>query len=216
MRILKSLHRKKEYSEKEIVIGLQMKDKTIECWFFDKCRNYFMNSFNKIFFDQDLKEEIFQDSFIKLWTQIENKRICVKEGMVCRINKSGQCVPLTCSLTTFLMAIAKNDYREVVRNTKEIYVPEYFDDEIYSVMPTGLDVSSDDVKTQMVDHCLMQMSPRCIEILTMFYIQGMSLDEILSVRKENSSKIGLKSAKYKCMNTLRDKVTKLFNALQID
>lgn len=207
---------KKEYKEEEVVLGLQAKDQTIERWFFDKCRKYFMNKFNEIFFDQDQREEIFQDSFLRLWTQIENKKILVMDNVVCRINKDGQCIPMTCSLTTFLMAIARNEYRELTRNSKELFVSDYYDDASYSATPTVLEENIDDIRCQLVDDCLQNMSPRCIEILTMFYIHGMSLDEILTARPENTSKIGLKSSKYKCMNTLRDKVTQLFHDLQID
>lgn len=216
MHKLINLHINKQYSEQEIVRGLQAKDHKIEKWFFDHCREYFMDKFNEIFFDQDQREEIFQDSFLRLWTQIEDKRISVIDNVVCRINKDGEYSSLKCSLTTFLMAISKNEYREIVRNTKEMYVPEFFENANYSVLPTALEDNIEDVKFQLVDDCLQQMSPRCIEILTMFYIQGMSLDEILTARPENTSKIGLKSSKYKCMNTLRDKVSQMFNALQLD
>ena len=60
------------------------------------------------------------------------------------------------------------------------------------------------------------MPPRCLEILTLFYVKGKSLDEILEIRKDkNTSKVGLKSAKYKCMNALRERVTKMFDQLNI-
>ncbi|MCQ2113475.1 MAG: sigma-70 family RNA polymerase sigma factor [Bacteroidaceae bacterium] len=206
----------KKYTDIEIVIGLQKKNSNIERWFFEECKDYFMNKFHEIFFDQDQREEIFQDSFLRLWTQIENKRICIDHNVVCRINKDGHCVPLTCSLTTFLMAIAKNEYRELIRNTKEIYLQDYYDVTPYNILPPCLEGDIDEARKQLVDDCLQQISPRCLEILTMFYIHGMSLDEILSVRKENTSKIGLKSAKYKCLNTLRDKVIHLLRDLRID
>lgn len=216
MHKLLHLHIREEYSEQEIVYGLQAKDHKIEKWFFDHCKKYFMDKFNEVFFDDDQREEIFHESFLRLWTQIEDKRISVVDNIVCRINKDGEYRSLKCSLTTFLMAISKNEYREIVRSTKEVYVQEFFENADYSVLPTTMEEDLDDVRSQLVDDCLQQMSPRCIEILTMFYIQGMSLDEILTARPENTSKIGLKSSKYKCMNTLRDKVTQMFNTLQID
>lgn len=215
MHKLINLHIRKKYTEQEVVCGLQIKDHIIEKWFYDHCKRYFMEKFKEVFFDQDQREEIFQDSFLRLWTQIENKRINVIDNVVCRIDREGKYQALKCTLTTFLMAIAKNDYREIVRNNKEMYVSEYYDDASYDVLPTSLEENLDEVRFQLVDECLQQISPRCVEILTMFYIRGMSLDEILSVRKENSSKIGLKSAKYKCMNTLREKVTQRFDLFQL-
>ena len=69
----------------------------------------------------------------------------------------------------------------------------------------------EELKNRIVDQCIQQVSPNCIEILTMFYYKDMSLDEILEQRKDkNSSKNGLKTAKNKCMNTLRGLITTEF------
>jgi DNA-directed RNA polymerase specialized sigma24 family protein len=66
---------------------------------------------------------------------------------------------------------------------------------------------ADEMKNRIVDECIARISPSCVEILTMFYYRGMSLDEILAARGEkNSSKDGLKSAKNKCLNTLKTRV----------
>ena len=55
------------------------------------------------------------------------------------------------------------------------------------------------------------MPPRCKEILTMFYYDNMSLDEIIEARGEkNISKNGLKVGKYKCMEALKDKIKEAY------
>ena len=74
---------------------------------------------------------------------------------------------------------------------------------------------AEEQKNRIVDECISELSPRCAEILTLFYYKGMSLDQIMEQRAEkNTSKNGLKTAKNKCMNTLRDRITvqfKMFN-----
>ena len=119
-------------------------------------------------------------------------------------------MPMTCSLTTFLMAFAKNEYRELTRKVKEDSYADVFEvlGDAYTI---GDNEDVEELKNRIVDQCIQQVSPNCIEILTMFYYKDMSLDEILEQRKDkNSSKNGLKTAKNKCMNTLRGLITTEF------
>lgn len=194
----------------EIVLGLQQRDRKTEETFYNMCRKYFDAHFNDVFFDQDNKQEIFQTAFVKLWTEVNNGKIAVKDGSVCRQQKDGCYLPMTCQLTSFMMTFAKTEYREQVRSNRLETFAEVYDNIDTSSM---IDVSSfDDTdvdahKNRIVDDCIQQVSPRCIEILTLFYYKGKSLDEIMSIRSDsNTSKNGLKTAKNKCMNTLRDKI----------
>lgn len=213
------LLRKISFSDIEVVKGLQKRNQRVEEWFYNAAKAYFMSSFNKVFFDQDRKQEIFQDSFLRLWTQIENGKICIIDEKMHRQQKSGEYRPMTCTLQTFLMAIATNEYREIVRDTKEVTVPEFFDDaqpsepESYTI-PGEED--AEELKDRIVDDCLMRMSDRCKEILTMFYLEGKSLDDILEVRGDkNTSKGGLKTSKYKCITTLRERVREQFDKFNL-
>lgn len=211
-----NIHLKRQYADAEVILGLQDRDHKVEEWFYRSSKMYFMSHFNKIFFDEDQKSQIFQDSFIRLWTQIEDREITVVDNVVCRHQRTGAVKPMTCTLNTFLFAIATNEYRELVRSSKEIYVEDYFDNAGLNIQSNQEEDDEDEMKARVVDECIQMMPPRCLEILTLFYIEGKSLDEILEIRKEkNSSKVGLKSAKYKCMNTLRDKVIQMFHQLNI-
>ena len=72
--------------------------------------------------------------------------------------------------------------------------------------------ATDEMKSRIVDECIQLMSPACIDIITQFYYHGKSLDEIMVTRGgKNSSKDGLKTAKNKCMNTLRERVLKEYS-----
>lgn len=205
---------KKTYSDIEVVNGLQGRDGRVEEWFYNAARRYFEACFNEVFFNEDYKHEIFQSAFIKLWTEIENRRIKVDGNALCRQQRSGKYVPMTCSLTTFLMAFAKNEYRELVRNIHEESFDEFYDSAQYeSVFAFDADDgNADEMKSRIVDECIQLMSSSCIDIITQFYYQGKSLDEIMKTRDgRNSSKDGLKTAKNKCMNTLRERVLKEYS-----
>ena len=53
------------------------------------------------------------------------------------------------------------------------------------------------------------------EILTLFYFKKKSLDEILAIRQENSTKDGLKTAKSKCMRQLEGRIIETFKEYNI-
>lgn len=211
-----NIHTKKTYIDVEIVLGLQSRNRDIERWFYNTSKQYFMSHFGEVFFDKDQKDAIFQDAFLCLWTQIENGVISIQDNIVCRQQRNGQLQPMTCSLHTFLFSIARNKYREVVRSTREIYIEEYFEGISSDILYNQGDDDDKEIKIRIVDECIQMMPPRCLEILTLFYIEGKTLDEIMQIRKDkNSSKVGLKSAKYKCMNSLREKITEMCNRFNL-
>ncbi len=201
--------RRRLLTDAEVVTGLQYHDPKVEKWFFETCHTYFSSHFNQLFFDKDSQEEIFQVAIIKLWTEIENKTIKVVDGQVCRKRKSNDYQIMTASLTTFLMAFAKNEFRELLRDCKD----DNFE-EIFAVSGDVVSVEEDNEerRMQIIDECIQSMSSNCIEIITLFYYQQKTLDEIMLLRREqNTSKDGLKTAKNKCMVTLRNRVNERLN-----
>lgn len=205
------INRRKRHSDVEVVEALGRRDRAMEEWFYHTAKRYFDDHFNEVFFDKDRKQEIFQAAFLKLWTEVDNHRIHVGNGEVCRLQADGNSRPMTCSLTTFLMAFARTEYRELVRSLKEDPYAELFDDASRSdtsVANYG-EENAEETKNRIIDECIQGMSPSCIEILTLFYYQGKSLDQIMVIRGErNTSKDGLKTAKNKCMNTLKERAMK--------
>lgn len=202
----------KKLSDTEIITGLQCHNPKVEKCFFDASHQYFDIHFNQLFFDKDSKQEIFQTAIIKLWTEIENKTITIIDGEICRKQKNGSYCVMSATLTTFMMAFAKNEFRELLRNRND----DEFDD-IADLSNGSMDIvdeafDENENKIQIIDDCILSMSPNCIEIITMFYYQKKSLDEIMKLRGEhNSSKDGLKTAKNKCMVTLRKRVADRLN-----
>lgn len=207
---------KKTFRDAEVVGALACRDRMMEEWFYRTAKRYFDDHFNEVFFDKDRKQEIFQAAFLKLWMEVDNRRIRVCDGEVCRLQGDGSLCPMTCSLTTFLMAFARTEYRELVRSLKEDPYAELFD----SAMTTDYSADNfgeDDVeltRSRIVDECIQGLSPTCVEILTLFYYQGKSLDQIMEIRGVRStSKNGLKTAKNKCMTTLKERARQRMSAL---
>ena len=204
------IRRRENYNDVETIEGLQQRSRQMEEWFYIKMKRYYDDKFNEVFFDKDRKQEIFQTAFLKLWTEIDNRRICLKDGIVCRQQRDGTYKPMSCNLQTFMMAFAKNEYRELMRSVKEEYVADLYDDSetaTQAILEFNSEADMEEQKRRIVDECILRMSPGCVEILTLFYYEHKSLDEIIELRKEkNTSKNGLKTAKNKCMNTLKERV----------
>lgn len=209
-----NLDRKVSIPDSQIIREIQRRNEQIMDFFYSECKKYFMASCKNMFAREDIKDDIFQQSFVKLWTEIETKKIFVDDNdNIYRKNKKGNVKVLTCNLKTFLIDIAKNDYRDWLRNDRfqlddenETFV--HMVEAQYVVMP---DESPECLQEQIVADCIFELPPRCQEILTMFYYDNMSLDEIIEARGEkNISKNGLKAGKYKCMEALKDKIKEAY------
>lgn len=179
-----------------------------------------MASYKAVFSRSDIKEDIFQQSFIKLWTEIETKRIFTgQDGNIYRTDRRGNARMLTCRLTSFLIDIAKNDYRDWLRNDR-LTLEDDFESfahiaEIKSAVRQDEPVES--LREQIVANSVSELPPRCKEILTMFYYNGMSLDEIIVARGEkNTSKNGLKTGKHKCMKSLKMKIKEKYKVYNLN
>lgn len=205
-----SIGKRKNLSDSEYVKLIQQREKNATEAFYNECRKYFMHSYSVLFSRDNIKEDIFQQSFVKLWTEIETKRIFLGEDeKLYRFDRKGNIRVLTCNLKSFLIDIAKNDYRDWLRKDRLTLEDDF--ESFAHMMEVSRAVRNDDsqetLQEQIVANCVFELPPRCKEILTMFYYKGMSLDEILVARGEkNMSKNGLKTGKYKCMESLKAKV----------
>lgn len=196
-----------ELSDKEIIEGLQCNDVTVERSFYLSCQKYFKDRRSGVFdFKGGAREEqdLFQDSFLKLWQEIQAHQIYIRDNYAWRIDRNGNDRKMSASLKTYLLSIAKYKNYEMIRE-EEIYVPEQIN------TPDREDEQPEEYTSEwIVEMCVNALPPRCKEILTLFYYEGKSLDEILAIREENQSKTGLKSGKSKCMKSLKYKITEEF------
>lgn len=204
-----------KHTDVEYVHGVAQKNPLTEQRLYYHCKEYFETTYKKFFSELNRKEDLFHDAYIKLWTEIDTRKIKLLDNRICRTQKDGTVQPIKCNLNTYLMAIAVNEHREWVRKDKL----HFFDDiEIFSAIKLKDDSpgSVDLLKEQIVAQCVLDLPSRCKEILTLFYYEGKSLDEILEIRKENGkSKDGLKTGKHKCMASLKNKVQEQFDKFNL-
>lgn len=196
-----------DLTDMEIIEGLQHKNPVVEKTFYLSCQRYFKDRRAGVF---DCKggaqddEDLFQDSFLKLWQEIQARRIYIRDNYAWRTDRTGNNRKMSASLKTYLMAIAKYKNYELLRE-KEIYGSEITN------AAEGIDEEPDENTSEwIVGQCVNVLPQRCKEILTLFYYEGKTLDEILAIRQENQSKDGLKTGKSKCMKALKEKIIAKF------
>lgn len=203
--------RRKSYTDIQIVEAYQHGDKKIQQFWYDKCRSQFGKGTSNYggLTDYD-RDDLFQDSFIILWEKMESHQIYTHEGMVHVISKKGDSI--IPDMLGYFMRIVKNKYLEMFHSGKYV-IPinevvtssnDDFFEELY------WDEDPDVEKDRIVSQCLLSLPKSCLEILTMFYYEKKSLEQILQERPENNSYDGLKSRKSKCMTNLKKRITESF------
>jgi DNA-directed RNA polymerase specialized sigma24 family protein len=200
------LHRMRE-KEAEMIAGMYRRNKVAEYNLYEYCAEYYYSKHGALFRANDeAVDEIFQNSFIKLWENIESLKISAENNVV--KGKDGK--PLSGSIRTYFMGIAKLKYLEWLHEHPmyadpetemgKKYRTEGFDANEYMEVFYG---NSDNIQYEIIADVISQMSARCYQILTKFYYERKDLDKILEEIPAIDSKNALKSKKYKCMETLR-------------
>lgn len=203
--------RRKSYSDIQIVGAYQTGNKKIQQFWYDKCRSQFGKGTSNYggLTDYD-RDDLFQDSFIILWEKMESHQIYILDGTVHVTTKKGDSI--IPDMLGYFMRIVKNKYLEMFHSGKYV-IPinevvassnENFFEELY------WDEDPDVEKDRIVSQSLLSLPKSCLEILTMFYYEKKSLEQILEERPENTSYDGLKSRKSKCMINLKKRITESF------
>lgn len=203
--------RRKSYTDIQIVGAYQNDDKKIQQFWYDKCRSQFGKGTSNYGGLTDLdRDDLFQDSFVILWEKMETSQIYVADNTVFVNTKNGRReIP---DLLCYFMRIVKNKYFEMLR-TGRYLIP--IDVAVTSsAEDTFIDLWwADDPEIErdmIVCQCVLSLPKSCFEILTMFFYEGKTLEQILEERTENTSYNGLKTRKSKCMSNLTKRITESF------
>lgn len=207
------------WTDKEMVTAVLRRDNVALERIYRDSKLYFQDHAATLFNADANLDDIFQDALVHLWREIETHRIEWYEEHICRWVE-GQCLPMTCSLLTFLMAIARRKNWEYLRKQHQILLTD--NDHILETLdksrftdPIAMELTEAEQRERVVADIVLAMSDRCRQILTLFYYEHRSLDDILALRPENQSKQGLKTSKYKCMQRLREQVRERFRQLHL-
>ena len=203
----------KRLSDAEYIRGIVQDDERVVSDLYKEWVKYFESySYNLFFNFKEEKQDIMHDAFIILINKVRFGAIHASDGQV--RGKDGK--PFSCNLMTFLMSVAVNKKRELIRKKEQL---SYWD-EVYAKVEKQLNgeqplyTSEEQVMHEIIAECLAIMPKRCKEILTMFYHEGKSLDDILDFFSKDEegirSKDALKTRKNKCMNTLREEANKRY------
>lgn len=190
----------------DLILRVYQRDRAAEFYLYDGCYQYFLEKAGMFrYLPEHVKDDIFQESFLILWTEIQNRTIYSKDGRVWRVRSNGKAAKMICNLRTFLISIIKNLNFKYLRD-------EHLGMFVDLDAPCLYDLSEEEIVEdkekllQSIDELLHKMSKHCVEILTMYYVDGFSLDQILMFRSENKSKDGLKTSKAKCLAQLKAEV----------
>lgn len=204
--------RKTKYADAEVVTAYQLGDKRVMQWWYSTCADAFRRGtagYGGISYDE--REDLMQDAFVLLWEKFESGQVYVDTDGAVKARGRAGIVDVT-DLTAYFMRIVKNKYMEMLRDGKHITpINESITaDETEVLMELYFDNDVEVEKDRIVSQCLLSLPKSCVEILTMFYYERKTLDEILALRPENSSYDGLKSRKAKCMANLKERITQTF------
>ena len=212
----KTIQMRTPQQEKEarLVAGMYDKNKKIQSELYVYCSRYFWANYRGVFFaDEEAATEIFQNTFIAMWENIERRKIYVSDGRVMGKNNE----PLSGSILTYFMGIARIKYLEWVREH-----PAYADPETEmgrKIKEEGIDAqqyinmlydSEDNKMLDIIADVISHMSERCCEILSKFYYEEKDLDTILFEIPTIGSKNALKTKKHKCMESLRTSAKNIY------
>lgn len=222
----------KTYSDVEMVMGIQSKNQSIktamENALYNQCKRYYNENHRSLFkVDEKTEEDIFHNSFIVLWQNIEKEIVSVKEGVL--MGKDGE--PFKATLTTYLMDIAKLKYLEWKRDDDKVHpkarkltspeeettpTPTPSLPEINKNIKRWLLYGNDEqIKLAIISDFISQMSERCAEILSRFYYEEMDYSKMIRELPTYGSIDALKTQKYKCMQRLKALSGERYNIINI-
>ena len=199
---------KQQEKEARLIAGMHDGNKSAQYELYEYCADYYYEKYRGMFYASEVVvDEIFQNSFIKLWENIERGKISAEGDMVMFKGEK----PLNGSIRTYFMGIARLKYLEWLRENPFFADPETemgkkvrsngFDEHEYMDMLYG---DSNNVQLEIIADLISKMSERCHEILSKFYYEDKDLDRILKEIPSIESKNALKTKKHKCMENLRE------------
>lgn len=191
----------------QLVEAVHHCDYSAEFELYERLYSYFHNKAAFLpYLRNDIADDLFQEAFLVVWTEIQNGRISTKDGRLIRNDYSGKAFYMSCALTTYLMAVIRNMYNKLILKEGPGILIDI--DTCREIMgePVNDELDEKERRFQTIDDELGKMSPRCKEILTLYYVKGLKLEQILDAREENDSKNGLKTSKSKCLQQLKNNV----------
>lgn len=201
----------RKFSDLEYVTEVRAGDRKALMSLYEKLRLRFdalMHLYRDV--QEDERLDLFQDSFIIMWENIEHGALCQESGGVYAFSAGERHeVP---DITAYFMRIVRNKYRELLRRKGKLPIFAVDEDELPDMVAEDAAAS----RHLLICDSFMGLPERCRQILTMFYYDGMSLEEILDALGRDGTYNGLKTRKHKCMQSLKDRIILRFRESGLD
>jgi RNA polymerase sigma factor (sigma-70 family) len=175
--------------DKKIIDGLRRSDRHVVDELYQEFRQHFLSLGRKYKLSDSESIDIFHDSLIIL-------RSHAQKGNLDRVRHQ---------LSTYFMAIGK--YRLFAILKKRNPEKTFTSVDIIDIMDEQDDLLDQEVSYQqrVILQALSAMSPSCRNILTLFYVEGLSIDKIVTVAGYENAGV-VRAQKSRCLKQLNERI----------
>jgi len=178
-------------NDKQLIAQLKKRDRNALKDVYRQYKTEFFRFASRYSKDTVLLEDIFQDAIIAVYENV----------------LAGKLDDLKSSLKTYLFSTGKFMIFKKFRDTKEVATEEnyIFDRKETAVMEDVYEDEGPNENQKKLIESFKKLGDKCREILELFYLQGLKLEEIMSVQGYENKNVA-KSQKSRCLKTLRELV----------
>ena len=177
-------------NDEQLIAQLKKRDKKALTNVYQDYKTEFFRFMSRYNAERNTLEDIFQDALIVLY---ENAQ-------------AGKLDQLKSTLKTYLFATGKFMLFKYFRDSKkEIHTDEsyVFNNYEQAVIEDVYEDEGPDRRQQLLIANFKKLGDKCREILELFYLQGLRLEEIMTVQGYENKNV-VKSQKSRCLKTLKD------------
>lgn len=177
-------------NDQQLISQLKKRDRNALTSVYSDYKTEFFRFMSRYNAEENTLEDIFQDALIVLY---ENAQ-------------AGKLDQLKSTLKTYLFGTGKFMLFKHFRDSKkEIHTDEdyVFDNYEQAVIEDVYEDEGPDERQKMLAANFKKLGDKCREILELFYLQGLKLDEIVSVQGYENKNV-VKSQKSRCLKSLKE------------
>ncbi|WP_446051224.1 RNA polymerase sigma factor [Zobellia laminariae] len=160
---------------------------------YESNRLKFLNYARRYNLSEEENIDVYQDAYVIFYDNV----------------MSGKLESLTSSISTYLFSIGKYLIFDKMRKNKKVVSGDY---DLSRVAEVDEEVNTFEMEKQsltteqeLLKKHFGSLGDKCQELLTLFYYRGFTIQEIMEAKNYNSENV-VKSAKSRCMKTLKEKI----------
>jgi len=161
----------------------------------NKFISFFMKTYKR---DRSYCEDLYADCVTMMWEQIMKGKIFVDDSHIFCRTRDRAVKELECSLATYVMGVGKISMLERIRKGGKNVSDELLINRMWESGIDSADILDFEERDHLIRLAISQLTPACMQILTLFYWDEKSGKEIAQetgLKNEDS----VKTQKLKCM-----------------